>query len=683
MAKHLLFFTLLFCLFIVRTTQAQRQLPYPILFVHGFAGSSNNWAPFINYLSNQPGFYIPLNNRLDYCLNADGDQTTAQVYATQTRASDIFDYNLPLTVSDVYVINFDVCSAFGGSNRSAAVKQGYAVGLAVSRILAVTGADKVILMGHSMGGLAIREYLQTPSNWATGDGRHHIAKVVTVGTPHGGSNLGSGDINLGWIYGVFSGTDYDERSEAVRDLRTKYKTGQSGVYLFGGYEDNTVIGRGFFSNYFNLDVNSNGRTGDLVQGLNQKDISIDLAYALVIGNGYYDSFGYSDNVVTTYSQNLNNFYTINAPIFYHPFDHREVIEKAPLQEIYALDEPDQLSLAYKIDFNRTYKGLLTNQASGELWDVDRYRFTTPGRGVLTANVTTAPGAASSSRLLSTNGQILSSLGGSGTFKSFITSGGDNFLEIGGLSGNGWSTYFYNINFCPLPDDPSITTNGKTTICEGEQITLSATSGYDTYTWYKDGIRLTQTGSQITVGQTGLYTVESAKCGLTRSSGTTVGVTVNSIPSVPTIRPSIDGNGLVSSASTGNQWYLNGSPIFGATSQTLPYSMLSAGSVQLRVTTNGCANTSTTFTITSTEPAVVTKIVQVSPNPATTRLLLKTVGATPFSLQLINLLGQVVYSAQTVIHTNENQLDVSQLPRGLYFLRLTSSTQDQVLKVLLE
>jgi pimeloyl-ACP methyl ester carboxylesterase len=679
MAKYLLFFTLLFCLFIVRTTQAQPQLPYPILFVHGFAGSADNWTPFITYLS-RPGFYIAPSNRLDYCLNADNNKGTSQVYATQNYPTDIFDYNNPISISDVYVINFDTCPEYGGSNQSAAVKQGYAVGLAVNRILSVTGADKVILMGHSMGGLAIREYLQTPSNWAGSDGHHHVAKVVTVDTPHKGSNLGTGDFNIG-LTGVF-GNKYDERSEAVRDLRTKYKTGQMGVYLFGGHEDDNTIDRLFF-NYYNLDVNCNGRTGDLVQGLNQKPISTDLAYALLIGNGYPGFTELGDLVVTASSQNLNTVYPINAPIFYHSSGHREVIENSPFQEIYALDEPDQFDLAYKVDFGRTYKGMMTNQATGELWDVDRYRFTTPGRGVLTASITTAPGAASSSRLLSANGQALSSLGGSGTFQSFITSGGDNFLEIAGLSGNGWSTYFYNINFCPLPADPSITTNGKTTICEGEQVTLSATSGYDTYTWYKDGIRLTQSGSQISVRQTGFYAVESAKCGLTRSSGTTVGVTVNSIPSVPTIRPSIDGNGLVSSASSGNQWYLNGSPILGATSQALPYSMLSAGSVQLRVTTNGCANTSPVFTITSTESATVAKIVQVSPNPATTRLLVKTVAATPFSLQLINLLGQIVYSAQTVIHTNENQLDVSQLPRGLYFLRLTSNTQDQVLKVLLE
>jgi len=38
-----------------------------------------------------------------------------------------------------------------------------------------------------MGGLASREYIQNTSNWQS-DNVHHVAKLLTVGTPHGGSN---------------------------------------------------------------------------------------------------------------------------------------------------------------------------------------------------------------------------------------------------------------------------------------------------------------------------------------------------------------------------------------------------------------------------------------------------------------------------------------------------------------
>ena len=46
--------------------------------------------------------------------------------------------------------------------------------------------NKVILVGHSMGGLAAREYIQNSMHWLTGN--HRVAKLVTSGTPHQGSN---------------------------------------------------------------------------------------------------------------------------------------------------------------------------------------------------------------------------------------------------------------------------------------------------------------------------------------------------------------------------------------------------------------------------------------------------------------------------------------------------------------
>ena len=681
MIKRLLFFGFAFCLFSSHFTHAQRQLPYPILFVHGFAGNSDNWKPFVDYLSSQPGFYAAPNNRLDYCLNADGDQSIAQVYTSSNHRSDIYDYNNALSISDLYLLNFDTCPNLGGSNRSGAVKQGYAVGLAVSRILSVTGADKVILIGHSMGGLAIREYLQTRSNWATGDGRHHVAKVVTVSTPHGGSNLGLGDINLGSLLGDIGVNDYDELSEAVRDLRTDYKTGYRGVYLFGGYENSTYIRRGFVSSYYNLDVNCNGRAGDLVQGLNQKDIPNDLAYALVIGNSY---LGNSDGVVTAFSQNLNNFYSLNAPIFNHPYYHTAAIDKAKFEEIYALDEPSQNDLAYSVGVGPTYKGMLTVQSNGSWRDYDRYRFFASGRGIITASVNIAAEAAGISRLISANGQILSSQAGASTFQTLTPGGGDHFLEVEGTSGNGWRTYYYNLNFCPLPEDPVISTNGKNSICEGELLTLSTSSGYDAYNWYKDGVRLSQTGSQISVTQSGNYTIEGIKCGVTRSAGSVANVVVNPLPSLPTISLSPDGQGLVSNALTGNQWYLNGTVITGATAPVLPYSMLSAGAVSLKVTSaKGCTNNSAAFVITATEPPVTTSVLEVASNPAATYLQVKVSTAPPFSLQLTNLLGQIVWSKQVTANDKEHRLDVTNLHWGLYLLRLSSSTQGQVLKVFIE
>ena len=57
-----------------------------------------------------------------------------------------------------------------------------AIDYAIDALIAKTGASKIVLIGHSMGGLAARSYLQK-------FGTKKIAKVITLGTPHQGTWL--------------------------------------------------------------------------------------------------------------------------------------------------------------------------------------------------------------------------------------------------------------------------------------------------------------------------------------------------------------------------------------------------------------------------------------------------------------------------------------------------------------
>jgi triacylglycerol esterase/lipase EstA (alpha/beta hydrolase family) len=56
------------------------------------------------------------------------------------------------------------------------------VGLGVDRLRAVTGPGQVHLVGHSMGGILARSYLQQA-------GTGHVVSCVTIGAPHTGSQL--------------------------------------------------------------------------------------------------------------------------------------------------------------------------------------------------------------------------------------------------------------------------------------------------------------------------------------------------------------------------------------------------------------------------------------------------------------------------------------------------------------
>ena len=156
------------------------------------------------------------------------------------------------------------------SNEEAAYKQGYVVGRMIEAVLAANpGKEKVILVGHSMGGLAGREYLQradaggTPMWWvdpASPDG-HHVAKLLTVGTPHRGSNLFGNPFRQG--DGARDGVP-DINSSATRDLRYNYFCAfcsSPGPYLFNGDEGN---GFGWHTD----DINIDGDENDFITGIN-------------------------------------------------------------------------------------------------------------------------------------------------------------------------------------------------------------------------------------------------------------------------------------------------------------------------------------------------------------------------------------------------------------------------------
>ncbi len=56
---------------------------------------------------------------------------------------------------------------------------------AVSKLLHHTGQQRVALVGHSMGGLAIRAWLRV-------HGSQRVARIITLGTPHAGTKIARG-----------------------------------------------------------------------------------------------------------------------------------------------------------------------------------------------------------------------------------------------------------------------------------------------------------------------------------------------------------------------------------------------------------------------------------------------------------------------------------------------------------
>lgn len=361
------------------------RLPLPVLFLHGMSGDASSWGEMATLLVNDAG--LVEGQTLEYCLNGDGSAGTSTL-----------DEVLPFTAlapghADFFRINFE-CNAGGTcwsnsaansdgifSGQAAAAKQGLAVADAVAEILEATGAPELILVGHSMGGLAAREYLQNPEYWPVGDNgvaHHRVAKLVTSGTPHNGSNF-----TVGWLedLGDLFGLDIEQRSDAVRDLRTDYfYSGDPGVFLFGGVEDNWVLWDFLFQNFWNVDVNCNGNVGDLVVGLNQKPLADDLEFAFITS--------YDDGIVSSFSSDaVVSFYnpTHRERFFVSGVFHTSLNDELGLT-LQGMDEPDQIDTAYPISAGATYMGFTSPQGTDAPFpseDRDVYRLTVDAPSVAT------------------------------------------------------------------------------------------------------------------------------------------------------------------------------------------------------------------------------------------------------------------------------------------------------------
>ncbi len=365
-----------------KTNKSQEtKLPYPIIFIHGLWANSSTWNTTTTWMENQYGFTY--GGRLDYCLNYDGDNNTSNTDFYPTSGADIAFFSSTLIAGDYYCLNFDVgndgtyspsltSNSYVRSNQSAIVKQGVALKWAINSVLTITGRDKVILMGHSMGGLTAREYLQNPNNWQA-DGKHHVAKLVTTATPHGGTNTTT-----------VAGYGADGQSDAIRDLRRSYYySSNPGVYLFGGIEDEVYMEDQLVYYFYNTDVNCNGIQGEPITGLNQKTIPTDVSYSCIIGECSIcvNDISIGDGAVNANCANLNNYYpNLNASLFYY-YDNSTTSEIHTLlptlnfQNMLGLDEPGEMDLAYQINFDSIYVGFSTFQPSGTSGiDKDCYYF---------------------------------------------------------------------------------------------------------------------------------------------------------------------------------------------------------------------------------------------------------------------------------------------------------------------
>lgn len=168
-------------LFAAASVSPAAEPPHPVVFVHGLTGSADRtWTQALAFFSSQDGW---------------GDATT--VLAT----------DVSVAPGSLYAVNFsDYDQAFPSQNLTFAEQGGELAAIVATVLAANPGDSRVILVAHSMGGLAARSYLQDLGELGGqpavyGD---DVAALITIGTPHMGTPLADTCDDLPFVCAPFA-----------------------------------------------------------------------------------------------------------------------------------------------------------------------------------------------------------------------------------------------------------------------------------------------------------------------------------------------------------------------------------------------------------------------------------------------------------------------------------------------
>jgi endo-1,4-beta-xylanase len=301
--------------------------------------------------------------------------------------------------------------------------------------------------------------------------------------------------------------------------------------------------------------------------------------------------------------------------------------------------------------------------------------------------------------LTTNSEGKTSVDGFlGTYKYTITSGTKvrtGTFKINNSKQSGIANPVVLTFDATIPDNVSISTSKSACLCEGENVTLQASTGTNlTYKWFRGTEVLQEVNSTIIVSQPGMYSVKVKKGSLEITSDSKE-VKVNPIPQA-TIAASGDlafcpSEKVTLSANQSNDliynWYKGSTKIIGSVTSL---DVNQSGSYSLQVSSYGCSSKSAPVTVqvySSTDTKCTTGLNQkpvsfkVYPNPFEGSFILERIDFNniPAKLELFNALGAKVYGKELDPVTGQTIVPVSN--PGFYTLRISNEKEVQAFKLI--
>ena len=194
-------------------------------------------------------------------------------------------------------------------------------------------------------------------------------------------------------------------------------------------------------------------------------------------------------------------------------------------------------------------------------------------------------------------------------------------------------------------------------------------------------KITLVGSQVTIVSAGRASIKAAQAGNANYNAAADVIKSFCIqPTKPTISTSL-GSGLAtltSSATAGNQWFLNGTAIAGATNST--YSATTAGTYKVQTTIDNCVSDFSANT-----PVVITgdinfgaSGVSIYPNPALENLFIIGLEADAKECVVLDIVGRSTLMSLEKV-SERHSLYTGNLPEGFYFLRIKQGNHVQQIK----
>jgi len=186
-------------------------------------------------------------------------------------------------------------------------------------------------------------------------------------------------------------------------------------------------------------------------------------------------------------------------------------------------------------------------------------------------------------------------------------------------------------------------------------------------------KVTIAASQVSITKAGRVTISATQAGnVDYNAALPVSQSFCVKPAKPSVTINTASATLTSSASAGNQWYLNGVAIDGAVNAT--YNATSSGAYKVQVKVDDCLST-----FSDELPVVVTGIessqsgISVYPNPVEDELIISGVTTAVAEIYLIDVTGRGKVMKSDHYDSDHLRVDVSELTSGLYLARIQEGT----------